>query len=124
MYNEKLMDWDDDIISYAGISREQLPNVVSTTYKSQLTGDEASRLGLVKGLPVVIGATDGVLVNVGICYSMNAVMAALRDFGEVKDIRVSGSFTKSELWLQILSDVLNEKLQPEFAEIAAYQNEL
>lgn len=259
MYNEKLMDWDDDIISYAGISREQLPNVVSTTYKSQLTGDEASRLGLVKGLPVVIGATDGVLVNVGIgavrpgqlsatigtsgalrmltpkpmvdskmrtwcynlvddmwvaggainnggmilrwvrdkvchyteaqmeqlkvdgydlmtmkaahvpagakglimlpfftgerapywnselrglifglslnhsrshmiraamegiCYSMNAVMAALRDFGEVKDIRVSGSFTKSELWLQILSDVLNEKLcLPSNSEGAAF----
>ena len=57
----------------------------------------------------------------GICYSMNAVMMALRDFGEIKDIRVSGSFTKSDLWLQILSDVLNEKLTlPDNSEGAAF----
>lgn len=37
----------------------------------------------------------------GICYSLNSVMAALKEFGDVKDIRVSGSFTKSKLWLQI-----------------------
>ena len=46
----------------------------------------------------------------GICYSLNSVMAALKEFGDVKDIRVSGSFTKSKLWLQILSDVLNQPL--------------
>ena len=40
----------------------------------------------------------------GICYSLNSVMAALKEFGDIKDIRVSGSFTKSKLWLQILSD--------------------
>ena len=57
----------------------------------------------------------------GICYSMNAVLAALQEFGEIKDIRVSGSFTKSELWLQILSDVLNQKLtMPDNSEGAAF----
>ena len=57
----------------------------------------------------------------GIAYSMNAVMLALRDFGEIKDIRVSGSFTKSELWLQILANVLNEELiLPDNSEGAAF----
>ena len=259
MYNESKMDWDDDIIHYAGLSREQLPPVVSTTYQWKLSEQAAKRLGLEAGIPVVIGATDGVLVNVGIgavhsgqlsatigtsgalrmltskpmidpkmrtwcynlvddmwvaggainnggmilrwvrdkifhyteaqleqlkvdgydlmtmkaahvpagaggllmlpfftgerapywnselrgmffglslkhsrshmtraamegiCYSMNAVMLALRDFGEIKDIRVSGSFTKSDLWLQILSDVLGEELTlPENSEGAAF----
>ncbi len=57
----------------------------------------------------------------GICYSMNAVMKALEGFGDVKDIRVSGSFTKSTLWLQILSDVLGRELTlPENSEGAAF----
>jgi gluconokinase len=57
----------------------------------------------------------------GISYSMNAVMLALRDFGEIRDIRVSGSFTKSALWLQILASVLNEELiLPDNSEGAAF----
>ena len=259
MYNEQTLDWDEEILSYAGLRREQLPPVVSTTYHAALQKDEAEHMGVPAGIPVVIGATDGVLVNVGIgavqsgqlsatigtsgalrmltktpmtdpkmrtwcynlvddmwvaggainnggmilrwvrdkichygknalesldvdgydlmtmkaahvapgaeglimlpcftgeraqywnselrgmlfglslnhsrshiiracmegiCYSMNAVMMALRDFGEIKDIRVSGSFTKSDLWLQILSDVLNEKLTlPDNSEGAAF----
>lgn len=57
----------------------------------------------------------------GICYSLNSVMAALKEFGDVKDIRVSGSFTKSKLWLQILSDVLNQPITlPDNSEGAAF----
>ena len=52
---------------------------------------------------------------------MNAVLDALKEFGEIQDIRVSGSFTKSDLWQQILSDVLNEKLTlPNNSEGAAF----
>jgi gluconokinase len=259
MYNEADMDWDEEILSYAGLKKEQMPPLVSTTYQSSLRREEANKLKLPAGLPVVIGATDGVLVNVGIgaihpgqlsatigtsgalrmltskpmtdprmrtwcynltddmwvaggainnggmilrwvrdkichytkthlenldvdgydlmtmkaahiapgaeglimlpcftgerapywnselrglffglslnhsrshmiratmegvCYSMNAVLMALKEFGELKDIRVSGSFTKSELWLQILSDVLNQELTlPDNSEGAAF----
>ncbi len=259
MYNLARMDWDEEVIKYAGLRREQLPPVVSTTYQGRLLPEAAERLGLPAGLPVVIGATDGVLVNVGIgavapgqlsatigtsgalrmlsdkpvidpkmrtwcynltddiwvaggainnggmilrwvrdkvchytaahlenldvdgydlmtmkashvapgadglvmlpfftgerapywnselrgmyfglslnhsrshmiraamegiCYSMNTVMLALKDFGQVSDVRVSGSFTKSDLWLQILADVLGEELTlPDNSEGAAF----
>ena len=57
----------------------------------------------------------------GICYGMYAVFDALREFGEVRDIRASGSFTKSPLWMQILADVLGEPLVlPDNSEGAAY----
>jgi gluconokinase len=46
----------------------------------------------------------------GVCYSLNSVLKALRDFGKVRDVRVSGSFTKSSLWMQIMADVFNEKI--------------
>ena len=259
LYNEKQGVWDEEILSYVGLKKEQLPEVVSTTHLEKLQESAASEMGLPAGLPVVIGATDGVLVNVGIgavepgqlsatigtsgalrmltrepltdgkmrtwcynltddmwvaggainnggmilrwvkdkvchytphhlenldvdgydlmtmkaahvaagsdglvmlpcftgerapywkselrgmffglslnhsrshmiraclegiSYSMNAVMLALRDFGEIRDIRVSGSFTKSALWLQILAGVLNEELiLPDNSEGAAF----
>lgn len=259
MYNEYTLDWDDEILSYAGVTKEQMPPVVSTTYSRAVTDRAAKKMHLPKGLPVVIGATDGVLVNVGIgavqpgqlsctigtsgalrmltkkpktdphmrtwcynltddmwvaggainnggmilrwvrdkichysgntlesldidpydlmtmkaehveagadgliclpcftgerapywnselrgmffgfslnhsrshmiravmegiCYSLNSVMTALRSFGDIKDIRVSGSFTKSKLWLQILTDVLNSPITlPNNSEGAAF----
>lgn len=259
MYNEEKMDWDDEILAYAGLKKEQMPKCVSTTYKNTLCKSAAERLNLTEGLSIVIGATDGVLVNVGIgavrpgqlsatigtsgalrmltekprvdkdmrtwcynltdnmwvaggainnggmifrwvrdkichytkhhlenldvdgydlmtmkaahirpgadglillpfftgerapywnselrgmffglslnhsrshmiraalegiCYSLNTVMMALKDFGEIRDIRVSGSFTKSELWLQILSDVFGYNLTlPNNSEGAAF----
>lgn len=66
IYNEKNMDWDEEILAYAGLRREQMPLVVSTTYQAVLRREAAERMNLPVGLPVVIGATDGVLVNVGI----------------------------------------------------------
>ena len=57
----------------------------------------------------------------GICYSLNSVMSALREFDTIQDIRVSGSFTKSKLWLQMLADILNEPLTlPDNSEGAAF----
>ncbi|WP_196806840.1 gluconokinase [Megasphaera vaginalis (ex Srinivasan et al. 2021)] len=259
LYNERVLCWDREIMAYAGIAESCMPPVVSTTYSGSLTGQAAAAVGLPAGLPVVIGATDGVLVNVGIgavnsgqlsgtigtsgalrmltktpktdrkmrtwcynltddmwvaggainnggmilrwvrdkichyggsalesldidpydlmtmkaahiepgadgliclpyftgerapywnselrgmffgfslnhsrshmiravmegiCYSLNSVMLALKEFGAVADIRVSGSFTKSELWLQILADILGEAITlPDNSEGAAF----
>ena len=259
LYNAQEECWDADILDYLEISEKHLPQVVSTTYKNALLGSVAKELGLAEGLPVVIGATDGVLVNVGIgavtpgqlsctigtsgairmltekprmdekrrtwcynltddmwvaggainnggiilrwmrdrichlhgtqmeqldvdpydlmtmkakhvppgsgglilmpfftgerapywnsdlrgafiglslnhsrsymiratmegiCYSLLCVLEALREFETVSSIRVSGSFTKSELWLQILADVLGEDISlPTNSEGAAF----
>lgn len=259
LYNEHTLEWDEEILRYAGIDLSYMPKVVSTTYSHTITDAAAEAMELPKGLPIVIGATDGVLVNVGIgavepgqlsgtigtsgalrmltekpktdsqmrtwcynltddmwvsggainnggmilrwvrdkichyggsalenldidpydlmimkaehveagadgliclpyftgerspywsselrgmffgfslnhsrshmiravmegiCYSLNSVMLALKEFGEVKDIRVSGSFTKSNLWIQILADVLNEPITlPDNSEGAAF----
>lgn len=259
LYNVHKLDWDEEILAYLGVTKEQLPPVVSTTHMSRLTGKAAERFKLREGLPVVIGATDGVLVNVGIgavksgqlsstigtsgalrmltptpkidsqgrtwcynltddmwvaggainnggiilrwlrdnvchyassrmedldinpydlmtlkagkipagsegllllpfftgerapywnselrgmffglslnhgrshmiratmegiCFSLNCVMEALKDFGKIEDIRVSGSFTKSPLWLQIMADIFGAKINlPSNSEGAAF----
>ena len=259
LYNAHGLAWDAEILNFIGIAEDMLPPVVSTTETRPMAEAAAKRMHLMAGLPVVIGATDGVLVNVGIgavsagqlsatigtsgavrmlvgeprtdeamrtwcynlvdglwvaggainnggmilrwmrdnichfskeqmatldvdgydlmtmkaskipagsdglillpfftgerapywnsdlrgllfglslnhsrshmiravmegvCYSMCSVFDALREFGEVRDIRASGSFTKSPLWMQILADVLGEPLVlPENSEGAAY----
>ena len=37
MYNERTLSWDDEILAYAGISKEYMPPVVSTTYSHALS---------------------------------------------------------------------------------------
>ncbi|SDS46259.1 gluconate kinase, FGGY family [Friedmanniella luteola] len=58
-------DWDADALAVAGIRREQLPPVLPTTTVLELTADAARRSGLPAGLPVVVGAADGPLGNLG-----------------------------------------------------------
>jgi gluconokinase len=48
----------------------------------------------------------------GICYSMCSVLNALQEVaGEAREIRASGSFTRSRLWAQILADVFGKSIQ-------------
>ncbi len=58
----------------------------------------------------------------GICYRMKSVLESLEEItGTAEEIRVSGSFTRSEVWLQILADVLGREINvPNVEEGAAY----
>lgn len=58
-------DWDADALAVAGIRREQLPPVLPTTTVLELTPEAARRSWLPAGLPVVVGAADGPLGNLG-----------------------------------------------------------
>jgi gluconokinase len=58
----------------------------------------------------------------GITYRMYSVYIALKDVaGDINDIRVSGSFIKSSLWLQIMADVFGQVISvPDTLEGAAF----
>ncbi|WP_333595049.1 gluconokinase [Anaerospora hongkongensis] len=58
----------------------------------------------------------------GICYRMYSILQALEEVsGQVTEIRVSGSFTRSRLWVQILADVFGRVITvPGEPEGAAY----
>jgi len=66
LYNLLKLEWDRELMHFLGISEDSLPEVVPTTYSRALSAEAAQRTGLPSGIPVVIGAGDGVLVNVGI----------------------------------------------------------
>jgi gluconokinase len=61
------LDWDPEALDLAGVTRDQLPDPVPvTTVLRTLSRDAAADLGLPEGTPVVVGASDGPLANLGI----------------------------------------------------------
>ncbi|MGX9346488.1 MULTISPECIES: gluconokinase [unclassified Microbacterium] len=61
------LDWDEEALSLAGIRAEQLPELVpTTTVLDALTEEGASATGLPLATPVVVGAGDGPLANLGV----------------------------------------------------------
>ncbi len=58
----------------------------------------------------------------GVCFRMNSILLALEQVaGAAREIRVSGSFTRSEFWLQMLADVFGRSVNlPQINEGAAF----
>ena len=58
----------------------------------------------------------------GIVYRMFSIYSALKDVaGDVSEVRVSGSFVRSELWVQIMADVFGKVISvPDQAEGSAF----
>jgi gluconokinase len=65
LLNLKSRSWDSQSLELAGVKADQLPSVLPTTAVRKLTARAARELGLPAGLPVVVGAADGPLGNLG-----------------------------------------------------------
>ncbi|MFJ5623235.1 gluconokinase [Peribacillus loiseleuriae] len=66
MFNINDLTWDAEALSIAGIDEEKLPKLVSTTYTtSGLHKDLAEQMNIAEDTVFVIGASDGVLANLG-----------------------------------------------------------
>jgi gluconokinase len=67
MMNLKALDWDEEALRIAGISREQLSELVPTTkIFTDCNPELARQIGIDPETPFVIGASDGVLSNLGV----------------------------------------------------------
>lgn len=106
LYNLFKLEWDKELMQYLKISESALPEVVPTTYCRPLTADAAARTGLPPGIPVVIGAGDGVLVNVGIGAVQPGFMSAtIGTSGAVRMLADSPrTDTKGRTWCYNLTD--------------------
>ncbi|MDX8044481.1 gluconokinase [Gracilibacillus sp. S3-1-1] len=66
LMNIKSLDWDDEVLAHAGITRQQLAEIVApTTIVDGLNPVISEELGWPDGVPLVIGAADGQLANLG-----------------------------------------------------------
>jgi gluconokinase len=67
LMNLKELDWDKEALTIAGVSREQLSQLVPTTQTFKDCNAEIARqLGISSSTQFVIGASDGVLSNIGV----------------------------------------------------------
>lgn len=66
LFSLRERDWHRPALEAAGIESDRLPRLVPTTHVVEgLRREAAERLGVPIGTPVVVGASDGVLANVG-----------------------------------------------------------
>jgi gluconokinase len=66
LMNLLALDWDAEALEVAGVRREQLPTLVEAKHVLPLTAEGARAIGAHSGLPLVLGAGDGPLANVGV----------------------------------------------------------
>jgi len=57
--------WDEEALSLAGVQSSRLPPLESPFCAGRLTASAAGATGLPSGLPVIAGASDGALANLG-----------------------------------------------------------
>ena len=67
LFNLRELAWDREALELTGVREDQLPRPVPVSYQlSGLSAEDAELLGLAQETPFVIGASDGVLANLGI----------------------------------------------------------
>ncbi|WP_445669353.1 gluconokinase [Paenibacillus sp. FSL R7-0204] len=77
MFNLEKLDWDEEALQIAGVTPERLSRPVPTTHILQgLLPDLTGKLGLLTDTPFVVGASDGVLSNLGVGAMEPGVIAA------------------------------------------------
>lgn len=71
------LSWDSEALALAGIEQQQLSKLVPTTYQfSNIHPDYIQRMGVSANTSVVVGASDGVLSNLGV-GAISSGMAAI-----------------------------------------------
>ncbi|UOQ84998.1 gluconokinase [Gracilibacillus salinarum] len=66
LMNVKSLDWEPEALQLAGIDRSQLSDIVAPTERvNGLRPEIADELGWPEGTPLIIGAADGQLANLG-----------------------------------------------------------
>lgn len=64
--NLEQQSWDEGALKVAQIKPNQLSRLVPTTYRLSLQADFAQKMNVAEGTPVIVGASDGVLANLGV----------------------------------------------------------
>jgi gluconokinase len=80
--------WDDEALEWAGVRRDALSTPVATRHVvSGIADDVARRLGLAGPVPVVMGAADGALANLGVgAVRPGAVAVTIGTSGAVRAV--------------------------------------
>ncbi|TKC16757.1 gluconokinase [Robertmurraya kyonggiensis] len=88
MMNLKSLDWDEEALTIAGVTRDQLSELVPTTKMfSNCNPALAKQIGIDPQTPFVIGASDGVLSNLGVnAFRKGEIAVTIGTSGAIRTI--------------------------------------
>ncbi|WP_010269948.1 gluconokinase [Paenibacillus senegalensis] len=88
LFNLKELDWDQEALRIVGISADKLSRPVSTTYRLEgMQPSYAKHMGLPADTPFIIGASDGVLANLGAgAYEQGSYAVTIGTSGAVRGV--------------------------------------
>jgi gluconokinase len=76
MFHLENLDWDENALEITGLTKEKLSKPVPTThYITGMKENLAEEMGLLPATPFVVGASDGVLSNLGVNAIEKGVVA-------------------------------------------------
>lgn len=107
LQDTRQLKWDDEALRLAGVGQERLPTLVSpTTLAGEITPEVARLTSLPTGLPVVIGASDGALANLGAgAASPGQTAITVGTSGAIRLVVSSPRFDRRErTWCYVLKE--------------------
>ncbi|MGB3615941.1 MAG: gluconokinase, partial [Elainellaceae cyanobacterium] len=85
LFNIQTLSWDDEALSLAGITGDRLSELVSTTHVLRGMDNAVARtMGIAADVPVVVGASDGALANLGVGAAPGEVTVTVGTSGAVR----------------------------------------
>ncbi|RTE03590.1 gluconokinase [Paenibacillus whitsoniae] len=88
LFNLEKLDWDEEALQLAGVTPKQLSTLVPTTHRVQgMSAEYAARTGLAVDTPFIVGASDGVLANLGVgAFEPGVVAVTIGTSGAVRAV--------------------------------------
>lgn len=88
LFHLKKLDWDDEALQLAGVNKNQLSRPVKTTHIVKgLQPEAVEKTGLSQSVPFIIGASDGVLANLGVgAVESGSVACSVGTSGAVRTV--------------------------------------
>jgi len=88
IFNFLTMDWDEEALRLTGVNADQLSELVPTTHRVEgLSAEHAAAMGLAADTPFIVGASDGVLANLGVgAFEPGVVAVTIGTSGAVRSV--------------------------------------
>jgi len=75
LFNIHSLDWDEELLQFVGLSREQLGELEEVFHVGSLKASIAQAVGLKPGTPVTVGAADGAMNQLAIGGADHGIMS-------------------------------------------------
>jgi len=105
LFDIHLKDWDDQTLDMIDISDNQLSECKPMSHSEKILDDVALKIGLEKGVKLVLGGGDGLLCNIGSgCTDDLTMSSTIGTSGALRIMSIKPAITNPLIWCYYLED--------------------